>query len=52
MELPQAQQTRTVTPTTRPWRARALVVIAAVLIPGLAATTPSSLTRPARAREQ
>jgi hypothetical protein len=31
MDLPQAQQTRTVPPTTRPWRARALVVIAAVL---------------------
>jgi len=31
MDLPQAQQTRTVTPITRPWRARALAVIAAVL---------------------
>jgi hypothetical protein len=41
MDLPQAQPTRTVTATTRPWRARALAVIAAVLIPGLAATAPS-----------
>jgi hypothetical protein len=30
-DLPQAQETLTVTPTTRPWRARALAVIAAVL---------------------
>lgn len=31
MDLPQAQKTLMVTPTTRPWRARALAVIAAVL---------------------
>jgi hypothetical protein len=31
MDLPQAQETLMVTPTTRPWRARALAVIAAVL---------------------
>jgi hypothetical protein len=31
MDLPQAQQRLTATPTTRPWRARALAVIAAVL---------------------
>jgi hypothetical protein len=31
MDLPQAQETLMATPTTRPWRARALAVIAAVL---------------------
>jgi hypothetical protein len=31
MDLPQAQETLMVAPTTRPWRARALAVIAAVL---------------------
>jgi hypothetical protein len=31
MDLPQAQETLMVTPTTRPWRARALAVIAALL---------------------
>jgi hypothetical protein len=38
--LLEAPETRTGRPTTRPWRARALAVIAAVLIPGLAATAP------------
>jgi hypothetical protein len=31
MDLPQAQETLMAAPTTRPWRARALAVIAAVL---------------------
>ena len=31
MDLPQAQETLMATPTTRPWRARALAVIAAAL---------------------
>jgi hypothetical protein len=63
-KLPE-QETLMVPPTTRPRRARALAVIAAVLaalalmhlavaavlIPGLAATAPS-LARPAPPREQ